>query len=128
MANTTGEVRKRIMEGKYDIPWHVPEGAQSLIHEFLMVDSMQRSTLEQIMGHWWLSQGEEASPSPDQALPKLLDSAIITTMFDMGYGPHNTWVSLSNKKYDDAMATYLLFKHQRTQGAGCKCQVKPRAL
>lgn len=34
------------MEGKYDIPWHVSEGAQSLIHEILMVDSTQRPTLE----------------------------------------------------------------------------------
>nr|XP_027794146.1 sperm motility kinase 4A-like [Marmota flaviventris] len=126
IANSVGEVRRLIMEGAYGIPAHVSKGAQSLILEILKMDPRQRPSLKQIMSHPWLSQGKEDSPRPSgEALPTHPDPAIITTMFDMGYDPYNIWVSLSNKKYDDAMATYLLLKCQRTQGVGCTCQEKP---
>ncbi|XP_047418096.1 sperm motility kinase 2B-like [Sciurus carolinensis] len=125
MANTAWEVRRLILEGTYDIPLYISQGAQSLICEILKPDPSQRASLEQILGHPWLSQGEEASPSTSgEALPKLPDPTIITTMFNMGYDPYNTWVSLKNKKYDDAMATYLLLKHQRAQKEGHECQSK----
>ncbi|MBZ3876049.1 Sperm motility kinase 3 [Sciurus carolinensis] len=91
----------------------------------LTVDPAQRPTLEQVLGHPWLNQGAEASPGPGEAPPLLPDSAIVTTMFDLGYDPYDIWVSLSTKRYDNAMATYLLLKRQRSQGAGCQCQVKP---
>ncbi|XP_047418085.1 sperm motility kinase 4A-like [Sciurus carolinensis] len=125
LANTAREVRQRVTEGAYDVPPHLSQGAQSLIREMLTVDPAQRPTLEQVLGHPWLSQGAEASPGPGEAPPLLPDPAIVTTMFDLGYDPYDIWVSLSTKRYDDAMATYLLLKHQRSQGAGCQCQVKP---
>ncbi|XP_046311223.1 sperm motility kinase Z [Marmota monax] len=125
MASTAQQVKKLILEGTYDTPLNVSEGAQSLIREILTVDPTQRPTLEQVTRHPWLSQGEAASPSPSvQALPELPDPSIIATMVNMGYDPFNTWMSLAKKKYDNAMATYLLLKHQRIQGAGCKHQVK----
>ncbi|VTJ66303.1 Hypothetical predicted protein [Marmota monax] len=123
MASTAQQVKKLILEGTYDTPLNVSEGAQSLIREILTVDPTQRPTLEQVTRHPWLSQGEAASPSPSvQALPELPDPSIIATMVNMGYDPFNTWMSLAKKKYDNAMATYLLLKHQRIQGAGCKHQ------
>ncbi|XP_077883885.1 sperm motility kinase 1 [Ictidomys tridecemlineatus] len=126
IANSVGRVRRLIMEGAYGIPEHVSKGAQSLILAILKVHPRQRPSLKQIMSHPWLSQGKEDSPRPSgEALPIHPDPAIITTMFDMGYDPYNIWVSLSHKKYDDAMATYLLLKCQRTQGVGCTCQEKP---
>nr|XP_040147091.1 sperm motility kinase-like isoform X1 [Ictidomys tridecemlineatus] len=126
IANSVGRVRRLIMEGAYGIPEHVSKGAQSLILAILKVHPRQRPSLKQIMSHPWLSQGKEDSPCPSgEALPIHPDPAIITTMFDMGYDPYNIWVSLSHKKYDDAMATYLLLKCQRTQGVGCTCQEKP---
>ncbi|MBZ3876067.1 Sperm motility kinase 2A [Sciurus carolinensis] len=125
LANTAREVRQRVTEGAYDVPPHLSQGAQSLIREMLTVDPAQRPTLEQVLGHPWLSQGAEASPGPGEAPPLLPDPAIVTTMFDLGYDPYDIWVSLSTKRYDNAMATYLLLKRQRSQGAGCQCQVKP---
>lgn len=77
----------------------------------------QRPTIDQVMGHPWLIQGEEAIPSPPhEALIKLPDPAILKTMINMGYDHYNTWVSMANRKFNNAMAIYLILKCQRTQG------------
>uniref|UniRef100_A0A8D2JQE5 non-specific serine/threonine protein kinase n=1 Tax=Sciurus vulgaris TaxID=55149 RepID=A0A8D2JQE5_SCIVU len=57
LANTAREVRRRVTEGTYELPPHLSQGAQSLIREMLTVDLAQRPTLEQVLGHPWLSQG-----------------------------------------------------------------------
>uniref|UniRef100_A0A8D2CLJ2 non-specific serine/threonine protein kinase n=1 Tax=Sciurus vulgaris TaxID=55149 RepID=A0A8D2CLJ2_SCIVU len=71
MASTSKELLNLVMQASYDIPPHVSPGARSLIQQLLTVDPRQRPTLEQVMGHPWLSQGEDSSPScPSQTLPK----------------------------------------------------------
>ncbi|XP_047418148.1 sperm motility kinase 2B-like [Sciurus carolinensis] len=126
MASTSKGLQNLVLQASYDIPPHVSPGARSLIQQLLTVDPTQRPTLEQVMGHPWLSQGQDPSPSrPSQPLPQRLDPAIMTVMFDMGFDPYNTWLSLANRQFDEAMATYLLLQHQRSQGAGCPLQAKP---
>lgn len=44
---------------------------------------------------------------------------------DEGFEPYNTWVSLANQKYNEAMAIYLILQHYIIQGAGYTFQVKP---
>ncbi|KAG3270710.1 hypothetical protein H1C71_023412, partial [Ictidomys tridecemlineatus] len=57
---------------------------------------------------------------PSQPLPRQQpDPTILTLMFDMGFDPCTAWLSLANRQFDEAMATYLLLQHQRRQGAGC---------
>ncbi|XP_047421430.1 sperm motility kinase 2B-like [Sciurus carolinensis] len=125
-ASTSKGLRKRILRASYNIPPHVSEGARNLIQQILKVDPTQRPTLEQVMGHPWLSQGEDSSPScPSEPLPKQPDPTIMTIMFDMGYDPYNTWVSLANRQFDEAMGTYLILQYQRSQGLGCALQAKP---
>ncbi|MBZ3881106.1 Sperm motility kinase X [Sciurus carolinensis] len=126
MASTSKGLQNLVLQASYDIPPHVSPGARSLIQQLLTVDPTQRPTLEQVMGHPWLSQGQDPSPTrPSQPLPQRLDPAIMTVMFDMGFDPYNTWLSLANRQFDEAMATYLLLQHQRSQGAGCPLQAKP---
>ncbi|MBZ3887046.1 putative sperm motility kinase W [Sciurus carolinensis] len=48
VATSNRQVKKLIKQGTYDIPPHVSEGAQSLIHEILMLDPMQRPTIDQV--------------------------------------------------------------------------------
>ncbi|XP_048650495.1 sperm motility kinase 2A-like [Marmota marmota marmota] len=120
-ASTKKSLRRRILQGSFHIPGHVSQGARSLILQILRVDPRQRPTLEQVMGHPWLSQAEDPSPSrPSQPLPRQRpDPAILTLMFNMGFDPCTAWLSLANRQFDEAMATYLLLQHQRRQGAGC---------
>ncbi|RWS01553.1 sperm motility kinase Z-like protein, partial [Leptotrombidium deliense] len=97
----------------------------------LSMDPTQRPTIEQVLGHPWLTQGEEASPSlPPEALPQLPDPDILKSMTQMGFDHYHTWVSVASRKFDHAMATYLLLKNQRSQReeAWAAVQVEPEGL
>ncbi|VTJ70757.1 Hypothetical predicted protein [Marmota monax] len=97
-AASREQLKKLITQGTYDIPSHVSEGTQNLINEILMVDHLQRPTIEQVMGHPWLSQGKGAAlPSPfPEALPKPPYPSFVKVMINMGHHPYNTWVSLAS--------------------------------
>ncbi|XP_027789676.1 sperm motility kinase-like [Marmota flaviventris] len=99
-ASTKKSLRRRILQGSFHIPGHVSQGARSLILQILRVDPRQRPTLEQVMGHPWLSQAEDPSPSrPSQPLPRQQpDPTILTLMFDMGFDPCTAWLSLANRQ------------------------------
>ncbi|XP_077875649.1 sperm motility kinase-like [Ictidomys tridecemlineatus] len=126
-ASTDSKLKKLIRLGRYIIPSHVSKEAKSLIREILKVDPKQRPTIDQVMGHPWLTQGEEAPPSsPGEVLPKLPDLTILKTMINMGYDHYNTWVSVVRRKFNDAMATYRILQHQSTQGEASTAQVKPK--
>ncbi|MBZ3883215.1 Sperm motility kinase 2B [Sciurus carolinensis] len=126
IASTSKGLQNLVLQASYHIPPHVSRGARSLIQQLLTVDPTHRPTLEQVVAHPWLSQGQDSSPSrPSQPLPKRPDPVIMTMMFDMGFDPYNTWLSLANRQFDEAMATYLLLQHQRSQGAGCQLQAEP---
>ncbi|MBZ3876526.1 Sperm motility kinase 2B, partial [Sciurus carolinensis] len=125
-ASTAKGLQRLIVQASYELPAHLSQEARSLLQQMLTVDPAQRPTLEQVMGHPWLSQGQEAPPGPcGQPLPSRPDPAIMTIMFDMGFDPYNAWVSLDQRKFDEAMGTYLILLHQRSQGVGCELQARP---
>uniref|UniRef100_A0A8D2BAA7 non-specific serine/threonine protein kinase n=1 Tax=Sciurus vulgaris TaxID=55149 RepID=A0A8D2BAA7_SCIVU len=125
MGITAKHLLKLIVRGRYQIPHHVPMHAQNLICKILTVNPKQRPSVEQILQHPWLSQREHSPHHYQEPLPKQPDPAIMTILFDMGCDLYNTWVSLVNRKFDDAMATYLILQHQIRKGAGCMLQLKP---
>ncbi|XP_047410664.1 sperm motility kinase 2B-like [Sciurus carolinensis] len=126
LASSNRKVRKLIRQGTYDIPQHVSEGAKSLIRDILTMDPRQRPTIDQVLGHPWLTQGVEASPSPrGEALPKLPDPEILRAMLSLGFDHYDSWVSVASGKFNDAMATYRILQSHRTQGAACALQVRP---
>ncbi|MBZ3884087.1 Sperm motility kinase 3 [Sciurus carolinensis] len=121
----SGMVR-RIREGRYHIPDRVPPQARSLIRSMLSMDPARRPTVEQVLQHPWLREGEEASPRQDgEPPPKRPDPAIMAALLDLGHDPYEAWVSLTRGKFDDAAAAYLILRHQLSQGAGCAFNGKP---
>ncbi|MBZ3887359.1 Sperm motility kinase 2A [Sciurus carolinensis] len=118
-------LRKQILRARYTLPLCLSAEARSLIQRMLTVDPAQRPTLEQVMGHPWLSQGQPAPPSPgSQPLPKRPDPAILTIMLDMGFDSYEAWVSLDKRKFDEAMATYRILQYQGPQAAGRQRQAR----
>ncbi|MBZ3881145.1 Serine/threonine-protein kinase MARK2 [Sciurus carolinensis] len=120
------DLATQIVEARYHIPDHIPAQARRLIRKMLTKNPVQRPTVEEILQHPWLREGEEHSVHQfSEPLPKRPDPTLMTILFDMGYNPYKIWVSLANRKFDDAMATYLILQHQMSQRQGCKIQVKP---
>ncbi|MBZ3885776.1 Sperm motility kinase 2B [Sciurus carolinensis] len=121
----SGMVR-RIREGRYHIPDRVPPQARSLIRSMLSMDPARRPTVEQVLQHPWLREGEEALPCQDgEPPPKRPDPAIMAALLDLGHDPYEAWVSLTWGKFDDAAAAYLILRHQLSQGAGCAFKGRP---
>ncbi|KAM4862378.1 sperm motility kinase 2B-like [Urocitellus parryii] len=112
----------KILHPKLKFPWRVSAKAKRLIKKILTVDPRARLSAEEILADPWLNQGEEKLPSHDVPFPNLSDPTVLTMLFDMGYDPYSTWVSLSQRKFDGAMASYLIIQRQISQGAGC---IKP---
>ncbi|KAM5168998.1 sperm motility kinase 2B-like [Callospermophilus lateralis] len=126
MGSTRKETVRQIVLGLYPDPPHVSLAARMLIYQMLTLDPRKRPTAKQILRHIWLMQGERhLPPNYHEALLKQPDPEILTIMFDMGYDLRKTWMSLAKRKFNAAMATYLLLQHQKSQGQGFMFQGKP---
>ncbi|XP_076711059.2 sperm motility kinase X-like [Callospermophilus lateralis] len=79
-------------------------------------------TSGQNLSHFW---GTLSHLHFTEALTKHPDPEIMTILCVLGYDPYKTWVSLATRKFNTAMATYLILKHQKSQGPGCMFQGKP---
>ncbi|XP_077872044.1 sperm motility kinase 2B-like [Ictidomys tridecemlineatus] len=119
MAASMKGLMRKILHPKLKFPWRVSAKAKRLIKKILTVDPRARPSAEEILADPWLNQGEEKLPSHDVPLPNLSDPTVLTMLFDMGYDPYSTWVSLSQRKFDGVMASYLIIQRQISQGAGC---------
>ncbi|KAM4862370.1 sperm motility kinase Z-like [Urocitellus parryii] len=115
----TGNRPHDLLHPELEFPQHVSPEAQRLIRKILAEDPGASPSAEEILADPWLNQGEEKSSFHDVPLPNLSDPTVLTMLFDMGYDPYSTWVSLSQKKFDDVMASYLIIQQQISQGAGC---------
>ncbi|XP_077874948.1 sperm motility kinase 2B-like [Ictidomys tridecemlineatus] len=125
-GDTPQEMLMRILLARFQVPSSVPVKARRLIRQILVLKPKKRPTVKQILQHPWLRQGEPCAPHPSsQALPTRPDPAILTMLFDMGFDPYQTWVSLAKRKFDAVMATYLILKHQQGQGVGSAFQGQP---
>nr|XP_040131777.1 sperm motility kinase 2A-like [Ictidomys tridecemlineatus] len=126
MGSTRKETIRQIVLGLYRDPPHVSLAARMLIYQMLTLDPRKRPTAKQILQHIWLMLGERhLTPHYHEALLKQPDPEILTIMFDMGYDLRKTWMSLAKRKFNAAMATYLLLQHQKSQGQGFMFQGKP---
>ncbi|XP_046311953.1 sperm motility kinase 2B-like [Marmota monax] len=125
-GDTPQELLMRITLARFQVPSSVPVKARRLIRQILVLNPKKRPTVKQILQHPWLRQGEPCAPHPSsQALPTRPDPAILTMVFDLGFDPYQTWVSLAKRKFNVVMATYLILKHQQGQGVGSTFQGQP---
>ncbi|XP_076966273.1 sperm motility kinase 2B-like [Callospermophilus lateralis] len=119
------QAKEQVLQARYHLPFHLSLEAQSLVSWMLTLEPAHRPTLQQILGHPWLSQDGDRCPSPPaELLPKRPDTSILLAMLDLGYGLQETWVSVATRQFNEAMATYLLLGHQKTQGAGCQVRLQ----
>ncbi|XP_052827942.1 MAP/microtubule affinity-regulating kinase 3 [Octopus bimaculoides] len=128
------ELRERVLRGKYRIPFYMSTDCENLLKKFLVLNPTKRANLETIMKDKWMNIGFEddelkpyVEPPPDINDPlriaKSLRNEVSSTetgsninglhryqdiMASMGYTLKDVENSLSQQKYDDIMATYLL--------------------
>ncbi|KAL1124799.1 hypothetical protein AAG570_001420, partial [Ranatra chinensis] len=115
-GSTLRELRERVLRGKYRIPFYMSTDCENLLKKFLVLNPAKRASLETIMKDKWMNMGYEddelkpyLEPEPDYK-----DLKRIEALVGMGYTRSEIEDSLTQAKYDDVFATYLLLGRKST--------------
>ncbi|XP_068144722.1 serine/threonine-protein kinase MARK2 isoform X9 [Drosophila tropicalis] len=118
-GSTLRELRERVLRGKYRIPFYMSTDCENLLRKFLVLNPAKRASLETIMGDKWMNMGFEddelkpyIEPKADLADPKRIGKT--EALVAMGYNRQEIEASLSQVRYDDVFATYLLLGRKST--------------
>ncbi|XP_053963055.1 MAP/microtubule affinity-regulating kinase 3 isoform X2 [Anastrepha ludens] len=118
-GSTLRELRERVLRGKYRIPFYMSTDCENLLRKFLVLNPAKRASLETIMSDKWMNMGFEddelkpyIEPKQDLADPKRIGKT--EALVAMGYNRQEIEVSLSQVRYDDVFATYLLLGRKST--------------
>ncbi|XP_061414998.1 MAP/microtubule affinity-regulating kinase 3-like isoform X5 [Lethenteron reissneri] len=114
------ELRERVLRGKYRIPFYMSTDCENLLKRFLVLNPAKRGSLEQIMKDRWMNVGHEDDELKPYVEPTLdiNDTKRIETMVEMGYSRDEIRDSLTNMKYDEILATYLLLGRKPSELEG----------
>ncbi|XP_068144733.1 MAP/microtubule affinity-regulating kinase 3 isoform X19 [Drosophila tropicalis] len=115
-GSTLRELRERVLRGKYRIPFYMSTDCENLLRKFLVLNPAKRASLETIMGDKWMNMGFEDDELKPYIEPKadLADPKRIEALVAMGYNRQEIEASLSQVRYDDVFATYLLLGRKST--------------
>nr|XP_014278719.1 serine/threonine-protein kinase MARK2-like isoform X1 [Halyomorpha halys] len=115
-GSTLRELRERVLRGKYRIPFYMSTDCENLLKKFLVLNPAKRASLEAIMKDKWMNMGyedEELKPYLEPE-PDYKDLKRIEALVGMGYTRSEIEDSLTQAKYDDVFATYLLLGRKST--------------
>ncbi|XP_032225783.2 MAP/microtubule affinity-regulating kinase 3 isoform X5 [Nematostella vectensis] len=117
------ELRERVLRGKYRIPFYMSTDCENLLKKFLVLNPQKRARLEQTMTDKWMNINYELNelkpylePSAelnDERRIGKKDDKRIDIMLQMGFTRDEIYEALSNNRYDEVMATYLLLDEKR---------------
>ncbi|XP_055838993.1 serine/threonine-protein kinase MARK2 isoform X19 [Episyrphus balteatus] len=115
-GSTLRELRERVLRGKYRIPFYMSTDCENLLRKFLVLNPAKRASLETIMSDKWMNMGFEDEELKPYIEPKqdLADPKRIEALVAMGYNRQEIENSLSQVRYDDVFATYLLLGRKST--------------
>ncbi|XP_077985470.1 serine/threonine-protein kinase SIK3-like [Glandiceps talaboti] len=127
-GSTLQNLRLRVLEGKYRIPFFMSTECEHLIKNMLVLDPNKRYNIDQVTTHKWFKMGEEdvvleqlISDSRNQSdiehIDEPINEQILQHMVNIGFDKERTLQSLNVKSYDHHCAVYhlLLDKLKRHQ-------------
>ncbi|KAF6082052.1 microtubule affinity regulating kinase 2 [Phyllostomus discolor] len=126
VGDTAGEVTKEIQSKQLHPPDFISQEVQDLLQKMLTIDPSQRPTLDDIMKDTWVNMGEDEEMRPYSEPPwGDIDPQVAKIMKGMGFKKREIRESLTQKKYDRVMGTYLILRRKTTKMQGCTIKVRP---
>ncbi|XP_051059348.1 sperm motility kinase X-like [Phodopus roborovskii] len=125
-APTNPGIKQKILCLKYYCPSYLSANVLNVIRQLLTLDPSKRATIDCIMHHPWLTQGE--IPSLEFSLeqfPSLPNPIILISMANLGYDPNEVLESLKVQTFNETMATYLMLQHKSSWESSQENQVTP---
>ncbi|KAF6082054.1 hypothetical protein HJG60_012705 [Phyllostomus discolor] len=120
------ERKQKILTGHFHIPDTVSLECQELLKKLLTLDPSHRITVEGVMDDQWMNIGYEEALRPYSEPPGGdIDPRVIERMEKLGYKKEDIEDSVSQRKYDDIMGTYMILKNTQTKMVGRTIRVRP---
>jgi MAP/microtubule affinity-regulating kinase len=126
-GTTFGQLKMKVLKGRYALPYHLSASGGNLIHCLLSHDPARRPTVEDVLLHPWLSNTKECPPRTHSShmLPNHLDPSTLLVMTDMGFDPCQLRDAVLHRQFNQAACTYLMLQRQKCQGLGGTLRLKP---
>ncbi|KGL97496.1 Maternal embryonic leucine zipper kinase [Charadrius vociferus] len=116
--NSLVAIYRKITRGKYSIPKWLSPGSTLLINQMLQVDPKKRITVKHLLNHPWLTQGYSDAVQWQSKYPlRHLDEDCVTELSAFHKQSRESVSKLiSEWKYDQMSATYLLLRSKKAHG------------
>ncbi|KAL1763400.1 sperm motility kinase Z-like [Sigmodon hispidus] len=111
------ELKRQVLKGKYDIPYHLSKDLRSLISQLLSGNERLRPNVWDILAHPWLTDRETMFNihSDEENSFRCIDPKIITAMKCLGFQTYHIRRSIREKNFNECMASYLLLQQCQSQ-------------
>eukprot|EP00073_Rattus_norvegicus_P045587 XP_017447735.1 PREDICTED: sperm motility kinase X-like isoform X1 [Rattus norvegicus] len=103
------KIKYQILSRSWWIPYHLSPQLQNLLRRLMTIEPTMRPSITEILAHPWLRHDQETLSSSGE-IPRYPESNIAFTMFLMGFNIQELRDALRERKYNEAMATYLILK------------------
>ncbi|KFO86830.1 Maternal embryonic leucine zipper kinase [Buceros rhinoceros silvestris] len=109
---------RKIMRGKYSVPKWLSPSSVLLLNQMLQVDPKKRITVKHLLSHPWLMQGYSDAVQWQSKYPLgHLDEDCVTELSVFHKQSRESMLELiSEWKYDQISATYLLLQSKKARG------------
>ncbi|XP_011361609.1 serine/threonine-protein kinase MARK2-like [Pteropus vampyrus] len=113
VAEDFRELRKKILKGKYCVPYFITRELERILKKCLTLNPYNRGTLEEIMKDTWINMGQEEELRPYREPPcNFINSQVTQIMRKLGFQQEQIVEAVRGKRYDKTMATYLMLSHK----------------
>ncbi|KER31510.1 hypothetical protein T265_02282 [Opisthorchis viverrini] len=119
------ELRERVLRGTYRVPFYMTHECETLLKKMLVLNPAKRLPLSEVMRDPWLNNGFEIVLRPYCEPPTdYCDPERIETMVRMGFKPGEIQEALTQQRFNNITATYILLGrydpkvHGRLPGLG----------
>lgn len=119
VAEDFRELRKKILKGKYCVPYFITCELERILKKCLTLDPYNRGTLEEIMKDKWINMGQEEELRPYREPPSnFINSQVTQIMRKLGFQQEQIVEAIRDKRFDKIMATYLMLSHKAPKMKG----------
>ncbi|XP_014428770.1 maternal embryonic leucine zipper kinase isoform X2 [Pelodiscus sinensis] len=121
---------RKIMRGKYEVPKWLSASSILLLHQMLQVDPKKRITVKHLLNHPWLMQDYTYAVQWQSKYPlgHLDDDCITELSVFHKRGRQSMTELISEWKYDQISATYLLLQSKKAHGKPVRLRLPSLAL
>ncbi|CAL8111834.1 unnamed protein product [Orchesella dallaii] len=120
-GSTLHSLRNRVVGGKFRIPFFMSNDCEHLIRHMLVVEPSKRLTIQQILAHRWMMQGEPAVLPEEPFCLTISEPLIDQISLLPGVSKETVLQSVRERRFDHISAIYdLLFdaKEEDVMGQG----------